>query len=104
MVEGAYIIKATAEKLGITSDCVMLLQHMVLSHHNEPEFGAAVRPMIIEAELLSQLDMMDARMYELREGAESTDEKDFSGRIWSMDNRKIYNHGRDDLNKKVKLF
>ena len=104
LVEGAYIIKATAEKLGITSDCVMLLQHMVLSHHNEPEFGAAVRPMFIEAELLSQLDMMDARIYELREVAESTEEKDFSGRIWSMDNRKIYNHGRDDLNKKVKLF
>ena len=104
LVEGAYIIKSTAEKLGITSDTVMLLQHMVLSHHNEPEFGAAVRPMFVEAELLSQLDLMDARMYELREVAEGTEEKDFSGRIWSMDNRKIYNHGRDDLNKKVKLF
>ena len=34
----------------------MLLEHMCLSHHGEPEFGAAVRPMFIEAELLSELD------------------------------------------------
>lgn len=104
LVEGAFVIKATAEKLGINSESVMLLQHMVLSHHNEPEFGAAVRPMFIEAELLSQLDMMDARMYEMKEVTESTEKNDFSGRIWSMDNRKLYNHGRNELNEKTKLF
>lgn len=104
LVDGAFIIKTTAQKLGINSESVMLLQHMVLSHHNEPEFGAAVRPMFIEAELLSQLDMMDARMYEMKEITESTGDKDFSGRIWSMDNRKLYNHGRNNLNEKTKLF
>ncbi len=104
LVDGAYIIKSTAEKLGINSESVMLLQHMVLSHHSEPEYGAAVRPMFIEAELLSQLDMMDARMYEMKEITAATTEKDFSGRIWSMDNRKLYNHGRNNMNEKTKLF
>ena len=44
----------------IPPDKSMLLQHMVLSHHGEPDFGAAVRPAFLEAELLSELDLMDA--------------------------------------------
>ncbi len=104
LAEGAIMIKQAADKLGIESDTVMLLQHMVLSHHGEPDFGAAVRPMFIEAELLSELDMMDARIYEMREATADTAKGEFSGRMWSMDNRKLYNHGRDDLDKKVKLF
>lgn len=101
---GAMMIENTAKKLGIESEVVMLLQHMVLSHHGEPDFGAAVRPMFIEAELLSELDMLDARIYEMREATADTGTGEFSGRMWSMDNRKLYNHGRDDMDKKVKLF
>ena len=41
---------------------IVLLKHMILSHHGEPEYGAAVRPMTVEAEILSRLDMMDARI------------------------------------------
>ncbi len=104
LAEGAMMIRSTAEKLGIASESVMLLEHMVLSHHSEPEFGAAVRPMFIEAELLSQLDMMDARMFEMKEATENTQAGEFSGRMWSMDNRKLFNHGRDDMDKKTQLF
>lgn len=101
---GAMMIESAAKKLGIESEIVMLLQHMVLSHHGEPDFGAAVRPMFIEAELLSEIDMMDARIYEMREATADTAKGEFSGRMWSMDNRKLYNHGRDDMDKTVKLF
>lgn len=104
LAEGAVMISETAKALGIDSEAVMLLQHMVLSHHGEPEFGAAVRPMFIEAELLSELDMMDARIYEMREATADTAKGEFSGRMWSMDNRKLYNHGRNDMDKTVKLF
>lgn len=101
---GTIMIEETAKKLGIESEAVALLQHMVLSHHGEPEFGAAVRPAFIEAELLSQLDMMDARMFEMREATEAAAVGDFSGRLWSMENRKLYNHGRLDSEKETKLF
>ena len=60
---GAMVIDKYAEKLGISRKTAMLLEHMVLSHHGEPEFGAAVRPMFIEAELLSELDLMDSRVF-----------------------------------------
>ena len=82
----------------------MLLEHMVLSHHGEPEYGAAVRPMFIEAELLSELDLMDSRVFEMREAVMATNEEEFSGRIWAMENRKLYNHARKDLNAETKIF
>lgn len=101
---GAMVIDKYAEKLNINKKTAMLLEHMVLSHHGEPEFGAAIRPMFIEAELLSELDLMDSRVYEMREAVSAAPADDFSGRIWAMDNRKLYNHQRTDLNNNTKLF
>lgn len=101
---GAMVIDRYAKKLNISPKTAMLLEHMCLSHHGEPEFGAAVRPMFIEAELLSELDLMDSRVYEMREAVTATKPEDFSSRIWAMDNRKLYNHDRCDLNTETKLF
>ncbi len=101
---GAMVVNKYAEKLNISRNTAMLLEHMCLSHHGEPEFGAAVRPMFIEAELLSELDLMDSRIYEMKEAVLATKEEEFSSRIWAMDNRKLYHHARCDLNKDTKLF
>ena len=101
---GAMVIEKYAEKLSIDRKTAMLLEHMVLSHHGEPEFGAAVRPMFIEAELLSELDLMDSRVYEMREAVSAAASDDFSARVWAMDNRKLFNHSRKDLNNKINLF
>mgnify|MGYP004456086299 FL=1 len=102
---GAKKVAFYAEKLGISEETSMLVQHMILSHHGQPEFGAAVVPMFIEAELLSELDLLDSRVYEMREALIPTAVKQFSGRVWALENRKLYNHGRKDLkNEKVKLF
>ena len=101
---GAMVIEKYAEKLGVSRKTAMLLEHMCLSHHGEPEFGAAVRPMFIEAELLSELDLMDSRIFAMREAVEGVNSDDFSSRIWSMDNRKLFNHARKDLKIDTKLF
>lgn len=104
LAEGAMIVRKTSEQLGISPELSMLLEHMILSHHGEPDFGAAVRPMFIEAELLSELDMMDARVYEMREALYKVDGDDFTGRLWAMDNRRLYAHNKTNLNNKTKLF
>lgn len=101
---GAMTIEKYAEKLGIDRETAILLEHMILSHHGEPEFGAAVRPMTIEAEMLSELDLLDSRIYEMREAVRSANTGDFSQRVWALDNRKLYNHGRVDLNNDPELF
>lgn len=101
---GAITIEKYAERLNTNRETAILLQHMILSHHGEPEFGAAVRPMTIEAEMLSELDLLDSRLYEMREAVISANVGDFSQRVWALDNRKLYNHGRVDLNNDPELF
>ncbi len=101
---GAMVVNEYAKKLGINHKTAMLLEHMLISHHGEPDFGAAVRPSFIEAELLSELDLMDSRVYEMKEAIEATAPDDFSSRLWAMDNRKLYNHNRIDINNKTKIF
>ncbi len=94
LVRGAMVIEKKAEQLGTDRETVMLLEHMLLSHHGEPEFGAAVRPMFLEAEILSSLDMLDARIFEMQSAIAGVEKGGFSARQWALDNRKFYNHGR----------
>ena len=56
-------IEETAKELGIDSEKVTLLEHMILSHHGVPEYGSPVRPMFLEAEILSQLGRIDFASY-----------------------------------------
>ena len=104
LAKGAMLIDRYAQKLQTPPHTAMLLEHMVLSHHGEPEFGAAVRPQFLEAELLSELDLMDARVYEMREAVSAAATGEFSARLWALDNRKLYNHGTSDLESPVELF
>ena len=104
LAKGAMMIEKTAGDLGTSEQTKLLLQHMVLSHHGEPEFGAAVRPMFIESELLSELDLMDARIYELEEAVGGTDSGEYTNKLWALDNRKFYNHGKSEVTTKAKLF
>lgn len=104
LAKGAMVVEKYAEKLGVSKKTAMLLEHMIISHHGEPEFGAAVRPMFIEAEILSELDLMDSRIYEMREAVNSTAADEFSSRLWALDNRKLYNHARTDLKKNPQLL
>lgn len=89
LVMGAQEIAAAAEELEIPKEKTLLLQHLVLSHHGEPEFGAAVRPMCAEAELLHLIDMMDSRMEIYAETLQTLPAGSFSERIFALE-KKIY--------------
>lgn len=103
LVMGAVKISEAARELGISEEKSMLLQHMVISHHGEPEFGAAVRPMFLEAEILSQLDKLDATIYEITSAVSEVQTGEFTARQWALDNRKLYNHGRRESRPKANL-
>lgn len=92
LVMGAQDAAAVCAELGIPEEKSVLLQHMILSHHGDPEWGAAVRPMCAEAELLTYLDLIDSRMEICRENLASTPAGAFSDRIFAMENRRIYHH------------
>ena len=89
LVMGAQEIAAAAAELNIPQEKSVLLQHLVLSHHGEPEFGAAVRPMCAEAELLHLIDMMDSRMEIYAETLQTIPSGSFSDRVYALE-KKIY--------------
>lgn len=91
IIQGVKKIDKIANELKVNREISMLLQHMVLSHHYEPEFGSPKRPMIPEAELLHYLDVIDSRMFDMQKALEGTKPGDFSEKIWVLHNRKVYN-------------
>lgn len=91
LVMGAQEVADVARELAIAEEKSMLLQHLLLSHHGEPAFGAAVRPMCAEAELLSYIDLIDSRLEIYAETLPGVPAGGFSGRIFALE-KKIYHH------------
>lgn len=84
------MIKETADKLNIDGEEVVLLQHIVLSHHGKNEFGSPVLPQIREAEIVSFIDNIDARMNMIDKVLETVEPGEFSKRTFSLENRMFY--------------
>lgn len=83
-------ISKAADELEISGEEVMLLQHMVLSHHGKEEWGSPKRPMLKEAEILHYIDNIDAKMNMLDRALGNTQAGEFSERIFPLDNRSFY--------------
>ena len=104
LVKGAMYVNDKAKELGIESEEVALLEHMILSHHGVPEFGSPIRPMFVEAAILSALDALDATIYEINDATSKVDEGAFTDRIWALDNRKLYHHSLADTKHNVNFY
>jgi len=90
LVQGVRTIDRLGDELGIPREKSVMLQHMLLTHHYEPEFGSPKKPLFPEAEMLHYLDMIDAKMFDMQEAVEKTEPGQFSDRVWTLDNRTIY--------------
>ena len=90
IVMGVKYIDKLADETELPYEKKIMMEHMVLSHHYEPEFGSPKKPLFAEAEVLHYLDILDARMYDMEEAVAHTEPGGFSDRIWTLDNRRIY--------------
>lgn len=61
-VLGAIEVEEIGVAKNVDNEKISMLQHMLLSHHGKPEYGASKVPIIIEAEILHCLDMIDSRL------------------------------------------
>ena len=89
LVRGITNLDRVAEETGVTGECVVLLEHMLLSHHGESEYGSPKPPMFPEAEALHWIDIMDARMNTMKTVTDKTPPGAFSEKIFSLD-RRVY--------------
>lgn len=79
-----------AKELQIEGEEVLILQHLVLSHHGKAEWGSPTPPLVREAELLHLIDLIDAKMNMLNRALDKVKPGEFTDRMFAMDNRAFY--------------
>ncbi len=90
LVMGAVTLGARCKELGIGEEKTVMMQHMAISHHYEPDFGSPKKPLFPEAEMLHYLDMTDAKMFDMEDAVKNVEPGGFSDKVFTLDNRKIY--------------
>ena len=83
-------IRKAAEELKIQSEIPLLLEHMVLSHHGQQEFGSPVMPLTKEGLLLSLIDNLDSKMVVVNKALNDVEPGNFSNKVFPLDNRAFY--------------
>lgn len=97
IVDGAIMLQDKAmgvmreQGVRLPSGLLTVLQHIIISHHGVPEFGAAKVPATPEALLVSMLDNMDAKtvmaLAEARPDRESLPGGNFTDKVWGLDTK-----------------
>lgn len=90
LVMGVEYIGDKCKELLIDEEKTLVLQHMILAHHGQPDWGSPKLPMIPEAEALHHIDMIDARMFTFEEALEFVEPGEMSDRNFSLNNRELY--------------
>jgi len=89
---GIALVDRKQVEFELNDEICMLIKHMILSHHNLPEYGSPKPPMFLEAELLHYIDLIDARNYDFEQHYKSVMPGEVTEKIWSLD-RRIYRPG-----------
>ncbi|CAH0418606.1 3'-5' exoribonuclease YhaM family protein [Periweissella ghanensis] len=90
-IADAEIVLAVKDlQLDENSESILALRHVVLAHHGLLEYGSPVRPALLEAEVLHQLDELDASIEMFTHTVEQTEPGKFSDRVYALDKRMIY--------------
>src|SRR4051812_11374880 len=68
IVLGVELLREKAQEIGtVAPELMAMLEHMILSHHGELQFGSPVQPILAEALLFHYLDNADSKMASIRE-------------------------------------
>lgn len=80
-----------AEKLGYKeTEEVLMLNHILLSHHGLPNYGSARRPQTAEALLVWYIDTIDSKFAVIGQELKETKDGEFTGNISVADRLKFY--------------
>ncbi|MFD1465723.1 3'-5' exoribonuclease YhaM family protein [Lapidilactobacillus mulanensis] len=90
LIDEQIVLACQALKLSENDEDILLLRHMVLSHHGLLEYGSPERPKLLEAEVLHYIDELDASINMISKAMVKTEPGTFSERIFGLDNRQFY--------------
>ena len=77
-------------KIDDSKEEVIVLRHVLLSHHGLLEYGSPVRPKIMEAEILHMIDNLDAEMMMMTAALGLVDPGQMSNKIFALEGRSFY--------------
>lgn len=86
------MIEKACHEIGVNAEneSIILLKHVVLAHHGKLEYGSPVQPQLMEAELVHQIDMMDATINMMSTALGKVEQGDYTEAIFPMDRRVLY--------------
>ena len=87
MIDKAYESWKKEIHKDLPEEGVMLLKHMIASHHGKLEYGAITVPSIPEAMILHELDMIDSRIYQFEQVRKDLEPGSMSDKIFGLDTR-----------------
>jgi 3'-5' exoribonuclease len=93
IVLGRDMVREAARKVpDFPEETLLLLEHVILSHHGKREFGAPVLPSTIEALIVSFVDDLDAKVNIVARELQRPDAGPgaFTDKLWALDNRRMY--------------
>ncbi|PLT33787.1 3'-5' exoribonuclease YhaM [Bacillus sp. V5-8f] len=83
-------ISKAADELGLDGEEIMILKHLVLSHHGKAEWGSPKPPLVMEAEVLHYIDNIDAKINMMDRALERVKPGEFTERVFALENRSFY--------------
>ncbi|MCT6829851.1 MAG: 3'-5' exonuclease, partial [Bacillus velezensis] len=83
-------LSKAAEELQIDAEEVLILKHLILSHHGKAEWGSPKPPMVKEAEILHYIDNLDAKMIMMDRALERVKPGEYTERVFALENRSFY--------------
>jgi 3'-5' exoribonuclease len=84
-------VAIVANELGVSNeDEVIGLQHLILSHHGEMQYGSPKEPMMAEAIALYLIDSTDAKMAGIESEVEATEQGFYTNQIPSLNRKTLY--------------
>lgn len=94
---GANLVDSTAKELGVDQEEeVMLLEHIIISHHYYGNFGSPRKPNIAEALIIHFIDNIDSKVTVLGEELNLVEKGDLTSSIGVLDRERYYKHKLTD--------
>ncbi len=95
IIQGIIMLHDTAKDLRdkgleLDEESIVLLEHMIASHHYEEAWGALQKPAFLEAEMLHHIDLIDSKINIFENILDNLEEDSFSDSQWSLGGRTIY--------------
>ncbi len=91
IVIGLQMLYEAAKELNVlNTEEVLALQHLMAAHHGELEYGSPKEPLIMEAQLLFYIDLLDSKMAGINAEVDKTEVGTTTNQIPTLNRKSLY--------------